>query len=481
LIFTEFKFLFFYILVFALYWSLKTNKTRKIWLLFVSYFFYASWDPRFLVLIIISTIVDYVTGFKIYNTTIHSHRKYWLTFSLVTNLGLLGIFKYYNFFIEPMTQLLNLIGVHTNLSSIKIILPVGISFYTFQSLSYSLDIFNNRIKPNKSILDFSLFVSFFPQLVAGPIVRAKAFLPQLKKIKSFYLINTRKYILLFLSGFFKKAVVADNIAYFSDSVFKNPDEFSTIGTILGVISYSIQIYCDFSGYSDMAIASAGLLGYELPINFNFPYLSSNISMFWKRWHISLSTWLMDYLFLPLVYSISKEINIRKKWHIKNEVWAYSLGIIITMLLCGLWHGSSWRFVVWGGLHGIAILIHRTWTQLISKHNKINKIIRFLGIPITFYFVSATWIIFRAPNPSTSFILLKKYILFYSGGIRTFPIYLFFIIFILFVLQLINSKFKYTNIIKKTPDYIFYFIIGITFFFINFFSQYAYKPFIYFQF
>jgi len=479
LIFTEFKFLIFFFIVFSIYWILNNNKYRKILLLLASYFFYGSWDQRFLILIFISTIVDYVAGKHIFKCKYHG-KSNWLIFSLVTNLGLLAVFKYFNFFLESLIQLINLLGFQANISTLKIILPIGISFYTFQSLSYSLDIYYKRIKPCKSFIDFSLFVAFFPQLVAGPIVRAKDFLPQLADLKIFKNLNIRKYIFMFLNGFFKKAVVADNIAYFSDQLFQSPDEFTTFTIILGVISYSIQIYCDFSGYSDMAIASAGFLGYHLPVNFNFPYFASNIGSFWKKWHISLSTWIMDYLFLPIAYLISRRIHRQTLLYISSDIWAYAGSILFSMLLCGLWHGAAWNFIIWGGLHGIALLIHKLWTIYVKK-GKFKKIISLIGVPLTFYFVSATWIIFRSPNYDTTFILLKSYITFANTGSKHFPLYLFVFIIILVISHFIAKLYSFENIIDKTPIYLFSFISGIIFFLINYFSQYTYKPFIYFQF
>jgi alginate O-acetyltransferase complex protein AlgI len=450
-------------------------------LLLASYFFYGSWDWRFLGLILISTIVDYAAGARIFRTENPLHKRYWLTFSLVTNLGLLAVFKYYNFFIGPAARFIELLGFQANLSSLEFILPVGISFYTFQSLSYSLDIYAGRLEPTESALDFSLFVAFFPQLVAGPIVRAREFLPQLKSLKLFEHVDARGHILLFLSGFFKKAVVADNIAIFSDQLFKAPGEYTAAATFLGVISYAIQIYCDFSGYSDMAIACAGLLGYRLPINFKFPYFSPDIGVFWKRWHISLSTWFMDYLFLPGAYAISRKIPNAKKWHIKAETWAYGGGILLTMLLCGLWHGAAWSFVIWGGFHGAGLVIQRVWSRLVKKQRTVKKVMKVIGIPLTFYFVSAGWIIFRATDSATAFTLLKTFVSFEGAGAREFPIYLLFFIILLFTAHLAASRAPFEKIVSKLPVYLFSFICGILFYFCNFFSQYAYKPFIYFQF
>ena len=299
MVFVEFRFFIFLLIVFCLNWTMKSSRNRKVLLLGASYFFYAIWDWRFLGLIILSTGVDYVAGIKLSETRNAMGRRAWLLLSLGVNLGVLAFFKYCNFFIDSAVGLLNSAGLPFRFESLDIILPVGISFYTFQTLSYTIDIYRGTLQPTRKPLDFALFVAFFPQLVAGPIVRASEFLPQLQNLPRFDKTNGRRALMLFLTGFFKKACIADNVAVYVDQYFAAPQNFDCVSAWLATLLYSIQIYCDFSGYSDMAIAMAALLGYRLSLNFNFPYFAPNIADFWRRWHISLSSWLRDYLYVPL--------------------------------------------------------------------------------------------------------------------------------------------------------------------------------------
>ncbi|MEL7520851.1 MAG: MBOAT family O-acyltransferase, partial [Cyanobacteria bacterium J06553_1] len=305
MIFTEFRFFIFFAVVFGVYWALRSNGWRKAWILACSYAFYGAWDWRFLSLIIGSTLVDYVVGLNLVkcddSSKVNSSKakRSWLALSLCVNLGALAFFKYANFFADSAVGFFSWMGLPVNSVTLGIVLPVGISFYTFQTLSYSLDIYAGQLQPKKNLLDLATFVAFFPQLVAGPIVRAADFLPQLEIARSFDQVNVRACLTLFMVGFFKKACVSDNLAPIVDKYFAAPDTFDAISSWIGVLSYTVQIYCDFSGYSDMAIACAGLLGYELCVNFNFPYFASSITDFWRRWHISLSTWLKDYLYIPV--------------------------------------------------------------------------------------------------------------------------------------------------------------------------------------
>ncbi|MEN8445884.1 MAG: MBOAT family O-acyltransferase, partial [Cyanobacteria bacterium J06555_13] len=350
MIFTELRFLLFFAVVFGIYWSLQRNGWRKAWILLCSYAFYGAWDWRFLSLIIGSTLVDYIVGLQLgKEETAPGIRRRWLMLSLVVNLGALAFFKYANFFATSAVGFFGWLGVPVNSVTLNVVLPVGISFYTFQTLSYSLDIYARRLAPRKSLLDLATFVAFFPQLVAGPIVRASDFLPQLERSRTFSQINVRACLTLFLTGFFKKACVSDNLAPIVDRFFADPASFDALSAWIGVFSYTTQIYCDFSGYSDMAIACAGLLGYELCINFNFPYFASSVTDFWRRWHISLSTWLKDYLYIPLGGNRG------------GQLFTYR-NLLITMVLGGLWHGAAWTFVVWGALHGGALVVHREWRR-----------------------------------------------------------------------------------------------------------------------
>ena len=378
--FTELRFLAFFLIVYAVVWSLPKNSWRKPWLLVASYAFYAGWDWRFLSLIVISTLVDFIVGLRLEREDKASTRKLWLAVSLVSNLGILGVFKYYNFFVDSAVELASQVGWSLSSTTRDIVLPVGISFYTFQTLSYTLDIYKRRLKPIHNLGDFALFVAFFPQLVAGPIVRAASFLPQLKEKRVFWSIPFRTYLILFLFGFVKKAVVADNFATIVDEVFADPAAYGVAGHWLGLGMYSVQIYCDFSGYSDMAIAIAGLLGYHLVENFHFPYVARSITEFWRRWHISLSTWFRDYVYISLGGNRGSAIR------------TY-FNLVLVFFTCGLWHGASWNFVAWGLFHGFFLVFERVlgWGDKRSL----------LSWGYTVLIASLAWVFFRSPDLTSS--------------------------------------------------------------------------------
>jgi alginate O-acetyltransferase complex protein AlgI len=403
MLFVQPLYLFFFAVVFTLYWSLGSNQWRKATLLLASYIFYGAWDWRFLSLIWISTLTDYLVGLGLEKASRPGLRRLLLVTSLAVNLGLLGFFKYFNFFADSLTDLLAVLGLpQPGGTTLSIVLPVGISFYTFQTLSYTIDIYRGRLHAEKNLLDVALFVGFFPQLVAGPIVRARDFLPQLKASRMFRSVDVRWALVLFLVGFFKKVCVSDNIAPFIDAYFNRPEEYAASAAVVAVILYAIQIYCDFSGYSDMAIASAALLGYRLCLNFDFPYLSPNITDFWRRWHISLSSWLKDYLYISLGG------NRRGRWRTRFNLMA-------TMLLGGLWHGAAWTFVVWGALHGAALMAHKGWMHLTGGRFRASRPWRLICYPLTFYWVCLAWIFFRAETFEQAWIISKAWLLFQSPG------------------------------------------------------------------
>jgi alginate O-acetyltransferase complex protein AlgI len=328
-LFIEARFIGFFAAVFLVHWALRHNGARKAFLLAVSYVFYGFWDWRFLSLIAVSTAIDYVAALKIPSAGSAGERRAWLVSSLAANLGILGFFKYFNFFVDSAAVALAAIGIDVGRRTLEIILPVGISFYTFQTMSYTVDVYRGQLRPCRRFLDVALFVAFFPQLVAGPIVRAREFLPQLETPRRLAAVEVRPLCVLFLVGFVKKACIADNLAPFADPYFQNPGAYTAASAWLALILFSIQIYGDFSGYSDMAVALAGLLGYRIPRNFRNPYLSSNIAELWRRWHITLSTWLRDYLFVPLG-------GFRR-----HSRLATGRNLLITFALGGLWHGAAW--------------------------------------------------------------------------------------------------------------------------------------------
>lgn len=333
------------------YTSIKhSNKLRHIYLLAISYIFYGWWDWRFCFLMFALTFIAYAAAKNLNN----QYRKVFITIGVAVPLIVLGLFKYFNFFLDSFSNLFRI----TNPCSLSIILPVGISFYTFQSMSYTIDVYRNRIKAAE-FLDVALYISFFPQLVAGPIVKAQDFLPQLKEERKITLAGLEKGIQIFAMGMFKKIVLADRLSVFVDDVFATPNAFSSLTVILAIISYALQIYFDFSGYSDMAIGSAKCLGYDIQKNFNLPYISKNPTEFWKRWHISLSSWLQEYLYIPL------------GGNRKGKTRTY-INLMLTMLIGGLWHGANWTFVAWGALHGIGLCIHKSYASHLSSRPATKK-------------------------------------------------------------------------------------------------------------
>ncbi|GGF10519.1 membrane-bound O-acyltransferase family protein [Aliidongia dinghuensis] len=384
MLFVEPRFFVFFAIVFALYWSLKRNTQRKVVLLVASYIFYGAWDPRFTALLAFSTLFDYGAGLAMEAASSGRRRKLIILFSVSVNLTLLFTFKYFNFFADSFVGLLHAAGVQANPVTVRLILPVGISFYTFQSLSYTLDIYRGHMPARRSLLDYATFVGFFPQLVAGPIVRAYDFLPQLDELKRFSAVAVRPAVILFFFGYVKKACVSDNVAPYVDMVFSHPGSYSGASIVAATVLYAIQIYCDFSGYTDMAIATAKLLGYDLTVNFRHPYFSTSISDFWRRWHISLSSWLRDYLYIPLGGNRDGRLG------------AYR-NLMITMVLGGLWHGASWNFVIWGTLHGGALILHKEYARHRPAAWTGQPAYQAGAMLLTFWWVCLAWIFFRSTS------------------------------------------------------------------------------------
>jgi len=385
MIFSSWIFAAFFLVVFTVYWALKTRRARHVLLLLASYFFYMSWNPWLVTLIIGSTVLDYLVGLSLMKTEAARRRTGLLILSVVGNLGILAVFKYADFFILSMRGLLTSLGLQANLSTLSIILPVGISFYTFQTMSYTIDIYRGKLRATRSFLDFALFVAFFPQLVAGPIVKARDFMPQLRTIKKFSWENLDAGVVLFMIGLTKKLLIADQLAYLVDPVFADPTRFVTRDLWLAMFCYGGQIYCDFSGYTDMAIAVALLLGFTLRPNFASPYLATSLTDFWHRWHISLSTWLRDYLYIPLGGSrLGRLLTYRN--------------LLLVMLLGGLWHGASWTFVIWGAIHGTVLVISKAWAERKTGAPAVRGIGRYgnlaLGWALTLLVVHVAWVFFR---------------------------------------------------------------------------------------
>ncbi len=418
--FNSINFAIFLPLVFLLYWfATRGNlKVQNIILMFASYFFYACWDWRFVFLLLFSTLLDYYTGIKIAQASDPKNKKYWLWLSVCINLGFLGIFKYYNFFVASFADGLALLGLKANFSTLEIILPVGISFYTFHGLSYVIDIYRDKIKPEKNFIAYAVFVSFFPLLVAGPIERATHLLPQIIKKRIFDYHKTIDGLRQILWGLFKKIVIADNCAEFVDIIFNNlangSADQSSSTLVLGAFFFTIQVYGDFSGYSDIALGTAKLFGIDLLRNFAYPYFSRNMVEFWRRWHISLSSWFRDYLYIPLGGG-------------KNGMLIKIRNTFIIFLVSGIWHGASWAFVVWGLLNALCIMPSIIFNtnennakdsfEIVAKGKNLPTIKEFFSILLTFSLTMLLMTVFR----STSLTHAYEYISgIFSSTLFTMP-------------------------------------------------------------
>ena len=404
MLFNSIEFLLFLPIVFVLYWFVfnKNLKHQNLLILVSSYVFYGWWDYRFLSLIVLSTIVDYVIGLNISTQSSKKNQKILLWCSLLFNLGVLGFFKYYNFFIDSWINLFSSIGYDIkSVWTLNIILPVGISFYTFQTMSYTIDIYRKQLKPTKDFISFASFVSFFPQLVAGPIERATNLLPQILNKREFKYDQGVQGLRLILWGMFKKVVIADSLAPMVNDIFGNYQDFGGGTLWLGAIYFSFQIYCDFSGYSDIAIGTSKLFGFELMSNFKFPYFSRNIGEFWRKWHISLSTWFRDYLYIPLGGS-------------KEGKWKSLRNIFIIFLVSGFWHGANWTFVIWGLFHAVLFIpsfVLKTNRKYVSSTIAEKSILpspkEAVQVLTTFILVTIGWVFFRSETINHSFNYFYK--------------------------------------------------------------------------
>jgi D-alanyl-lipoteichoic acid acyltransferase DltB (MBOAT superfamily) len=415
MLFNSVDFGIFLIIVFVLYWFVinKKNETQNLFLLTASYFFYAFWDWRLLFLLILLSLANYFIGIQTDNSQVVRRRKIWLFTGLVINLGVLGVFKYYNFFVSSFVDMVSLIGYDLPLSATKIILPVGISFYTFLSLSYIIDIYKRTLKAETEIVNVLLAFSFFPIVFAGPIQRPVSLLPQIKRTRQFSFDQAMSGLWQALWGLFTKVVIADNLALLVDDIFDNFTAYSGSTLALGALFFTIQIYADFSGYSSMAIGIGKLFGFSLMKNFAFPYFSRDIAEFWKRWHISLTEWFRDYLFLPLSLNLSWKIKSRKFMFVKKDLLIYINASLVVWFLTGLWHGAGYTFIIWGLIHGFFLVIHR-WMKKprkkllkkLSINNK-NKILVVFETLFTLFVVIISWVFFRADT-------IRHAILYFDG-------------------------------------------------------------------
>lgn len=401
MLFNSIEFAIFLPLVFILYWFV-TNKNLKLQnslLLISSYIFYGWWDWRFLSLIAFSSSVDYFVGVGLGKTTDAAKRTFLLLISIFVNLGFLGFFKYFNFFAESFANAFTFFGSHIEPTRLNIILPVGISFYTFQTLSYSIDVYKGKLEPTKDFLAFFAFVSFFPQLVAGPIERATNLLPQFYKNRTFNKAIAMDGLQQILWGFLKKIVIADNCANFVNTIFTDYSSYSGSTLLLGAIFFAFQIYGDFSGYSDIAIGTSKLFGFNLMRNFAFPYFSRDIAEFWRRWHISLSTWFRDYVYIPLGGS-------------RGSLWMKLRNTLIIFIVSGFWHGANWTFIIWGALNAIYFLPllltkrNRVNTDIVAEGKFIFSIKEFLQMTLTFLLTVLAWVFFRSETVADAFNYLS---------------------------------------------------------------------------
>ncbi|MDA3890419.1 MAG: MBOAT family protein [Salinivirgaceae bacterium] len=486
LLFTRPVFWVFFLVVFAVF-SLLYKKTfwRNTWLFVISLFFYYKSSGLFFWLIILSVIVNYFIGNKLFKANTLSKKKAWVAGSVSYNLLWLIYFKYTYFFsgligdwfginIEVYDWLLSGINNTTGSSfdASRILLPVGISFYTFQIISYIVDLYRKNVEPIKNVLDFGFYVSFFPQLIAGPIVRASSFVPQMYSGYKVHKDEAAQALFLILNGLIKKIVIADYISVnFVDRIFDSPLSYSGFENLMAVYGYSIQIYCDFSGYTDIAIGLALWMGFRLPLNFNSPYKAANITDFWRRWHISLSSWLKDYLYIPL------------GGNRKGKIHTY-INLAVTMLLGGLWHGANLRFVIWGALHGIYLAIHKAWLSYFPKQN--GKLLS-LRVFITFHLVTLTWMIFRANNMNDVSAMFGQIFFDFKGAYIFDMIYAYKGVLSLIILAFIvhwlpvSIKNWYRGKFVDMPIYLKISITVITIFILVQFTSAELQPFIYFQF
>ena len=477
MVFNSIDFAIFLPIVFILYWFVFKNlKAQNILIVIASYVFYGWWDWRFLFLIAFSTLVDYAVGIYLEREKNASKRKLLLILSITVNLGLLGFFKYYNFFVDNFVASFSFLGMNISKSSLDIILPVGISFYTFQTLSYSIDIYRRKLPATNSILEFTAFVSFFPQLVAGPIERATNLLPQFQKIRVFNYGNAVEGLRQILWGLFKKIVIADNCAKYANMAFNNYEDYSGSTLLLGAVFFTFQIYGDFSGYSDIAIGTSRLFGFKLEQNFAFPYFSRNIAEFWRRWHISLSTWFRDYLYIPL--GGSKGTTFKK---VRN--------VFIIFLVSGFWHGANWTFIVWGGLNALYFLPNmllnknRTYIDTIASNTMMPSLREIISVGTTFSLTVIAWVFFRAENVSHALMYLAKI---FSSSLFVIPEFrpknLIILIVVFMAIEWLGRKQEFAISkphLSKITQWLFYYILVYIIYFYGQFGENI--EFIYFQF
>jgi alginate O-acetyltransferase complex protein AlgI len=410
--FCSLQYLAFFGSVFVLYWLMPWKRARVYLLVAASFAFYACWNKQLALLISATTVLDYLIARGLEALAAGRWRRVLLGISLSVNLGLLAYFKYVNFFLDSLGQTLNSVGMSRSLPVLEVIVPFGISFYTFEAINYTIDVYRRRVPAERNLANFMLFILFFPHLIAGPIVRSRDFLPQIQRTKRWDWPRFQLGVQFFLMGLFKKMAIADHMDEFVRPVFAGPQYYGSWAVWVAVLAFAVQIYCDFSGYTDMAIGSAHMLGYKLTRNFNMPYLAVNISEFWHRWHISLSSWLRDYLFIPLGGS-------------RGSKWRTTFNLLITMTLGGLWHGASWTFIVWGALHGLLLIGHRAFRDFCKPRPRLDAALQSppgtaFRILATFLCVCIGWVFFRATTFTGAAAILRRMLIVHHGLTTPLP-------------------------------------------------------------
>jgi D-alanyl-lipoteichoic acid acyltransferase DltB (MBOAT superfamily) len=472
MLFNTFHFAYFFVLLFPLYWALP-HRPQNLLLLAASYYFYACWDPRFLSLLVLSTAMDYACGLAVARIDEPRKRKLFVALSMALNLGMLGYFKYYNFFAESLQMALARAGIAVPLAHLNVVLPIGISFYTFQSMSYVIDVYRRDIQPTRNFIQFAAFVSFFPHLVAGPIMRPTTLLPQVAQPRRFNLQQFYQGSYLIFWGLTKKVVIADNLAkHIVDPLFNQWPTIDGGLALLAVYAFAFQIYCDFSGYTDAARGIAKCLGFELALNFNLPYFATSPQDFWSRWHISLSTWLRDYLYIPLGGS-------------RGGTGKLYRNLMLTMIIGGLWHGADWTFVLWGTYQGLLLVAHRLarpWLDRIHPTDPVDRACwTLLRMVVTFHLICFGWLLFRAQSLAQLQGMLDAVLYRPAIPAASYLVPVALLVLPLLVYQTVQYHSKDLDVIGRTPWYVRSVFYTACFYAFVLGGEFGGSQFIYFQF
>jgi alginate O-acetyltransferase complex protein AlgI len=473
MLFNTFQFAYFFAALLPIYWLLRNRfRWQNVLLLAAGYYFYACWNPKFLALLVISTLMDYWCGIMVDRIEEPRRRKMFVALSMALNLGMLGYFKYYNFFAESLQLALARGGVSVSLAQLNVVLPIGISFYTFQSMSYVIDVYRKHIKPTRNIIEFATFVSFFPHLVAGPIMRPTTLLPQVASPRRFNIQQFYQGAYLIFWGLTKKVVIADNLSMIVNDLFGKWQTIDGGLALLAIYAFAFQIYCDFSGYTDAARGIAKCMGFELALNFNLPYFATSPQDFWARWHISLSTWLRDYLYIPLGGSRGGTVKLYRN-------------LMMTMIIGGLWHGAAWTFVLWGTYQGVILVGHRLlrpWLDRIHPTEPIDRACwKLVRIVATFHMVCFGWLLFRAQSMAQVVGMIKAIVLRPAIPASAFLLPISLAILPLLLIQVVQYIAKDQEVILKTPWYVRSAFYTACFYAFILAGEFGGSQFIYFQF